>query len=145
MLLPRIFSAQFTSFRPNTMDIRAEEPTPMSEPKAWMMFMMGMVMARPAMARAPTPCPMKMRSTILYIEAIIWLMTEGNAYIHSKSPILFVSNSLVLSITSTIFSLQGRKNTKKKGKISFSQSTPWSRVLLRSPSFGAVLSAPFHL
>ena len=55
MLLPKIFSAQFTSFLPNTMDMRAEEPTPISAPKAWTMFMMGMVMAKPAIAKAPTP------------------------------------------------------------------------------------------
>lgn len=64
-LLPRIFSAHFTSFAPKTMDIRDAEPTPISEPKACMMFMMGMVMARPAIAKAPTPCPIKMRSAIL--------------------------------------------------------------------------------
>ena len=43
----------------------------MSEPKAWIMFMMGMVIAKPAMAKAPTPCPMKIRSTMLYTDAII--------------------------------------------------------------------------
>ena len=65
MLLPRIFSAQRTSLRPSTMLMRLEAPTPTSEPRAWMMFMMGIVMASPAMAKAPTYCPRKTRSTML--------------------------------------------------------------------------------
>ena len=65
MLLPKIFSAQFTSFLPKTMDIRAAEPAPTNEPKACMMFINGKVMAKPAIANGPTPCPMKIRSAIL--------------------------------------------------------------------------------
>ena len=102
MLLPKMFSAHLMSFLPKTIDIRAEDPTPIRDPKAWMIFMMGMVMARPAIAMAPTPCPMKIRSTILYIDAIIWLMTDGKAYIHSNWPMPFVSNSRVLSISPTM-------------------------------------------
>ena len=65
MLLPKIFSAQRKSFRPSTIDMRAPAPAPTSEPKAWMMFISGRVMASPAIAIAPTHCPRKMRSTML--------------------------------------------------------------------------------
>ena len=34
--------------------MRAADPAPTNDPKAWMMFMMGMVKASPAMASAPT-------------------------------------------------------------------------------------------
>ena len=65
MLLPRIFSAQRTSLSPRTMDILADEPAPTREPRAWIMFIIGIVMPRPAMARALTPWPMNIRSAML--------------------------------------------------------------------------------
>ena len=79
MLLPNIFSAQRTSLRPSTMLIRDEAPTPTSEPSAWMMFMIGIVMASPAMARAPTYWPRNTRSTMLYIDATTCVITAGSA------------------------------------------------------------------
>ncbi|MCQ2309099.1 MAG: hypothetical protein MJZ78_03880 [Bacteroidales bacterium] len=54
-----------TSFLPSTIDILAPAPTPTSAPKACTMFITGIVMARPAMAKAPTPCPMKILSQML--------------------------------------------------------------------------------
>ena len=78
-LLPKIFSAHLLSFLPNTIDMREAEPTPIKAPKAWIMFISGIVMTNPAMANAPTPRPMKTRSTMLYTEAITWLMTAGRA------------------------------------------------------------------
>ena len=81
-------------------DMRAEEPTPTSEPNAWMMFMIGMVIAKPAMAMAPTHCPKKTRSQMLYTEAMIWLTIEGMAYAHNNFLMSWVSSSLVLSICS---------------------------------------------
>ena len=67
MLLPSIFSAHRTSLRPSTMLMRALEPAPTSEPKAWMIFMMGKVMVSAASSILPSPMllPRKMRSTIL--------------------------------------------------------------------------------
>ena len=71
ILLPRIFSAHLTSLRPKTIDILDEAPTPIKEQKACITFIIGKVMARPAIAKALTTCPMKILSTILYNEAII--------------------------------------------------------------------------
>ena len=115
-LLPRMFSAHSLSLRPKTMDIREAEPTPMSEPKAWMMFISGKVMAKPAMASAPTPRPMKMRSTILYIEAMTWLITAGSAYFHSSAPMSRVSSSLVLSVVSNtvLYYIKVHKNKPRR-------------------------------
>ena len=77
--MPSMFSAQAMSFLPRTMDILADEPAPTREPKACMTFIMGIVMARPAIAMASTPCPRNILSAMLYIEAITWLMTAGRA------------------------------------------------------------------
>ena len=64
-LLPRIFSAHSLSRLPKTIDILAAEPAPISEPKAWIIFITGMVMASPAMANGPIPLPMNILSAIL--------------------------------------------------------------------------------
>ena len=45
--------------------MRVEEPTPTSEPKAAAKFISGKVMASPDMAKGPTPCPIKILSTML--------------------------------------------------------------------------------
>ena len=63
--VPRMRSARALSFMPSTMEMREEAPTPTSVPNAWMSVMMGNVSARPEMAIAPAPCPMKIRSTTL--------------------------------------------------------------------------------
>ena len=70
ILLPSIFSAHRTSLRPNTILMRALEPAPTSDPKAWIMFMMGKVMVSAANSILPSSglFPKKMRSTILYID-----------------------------------------------------------------------------
>ncbi len=63
--LPRIFRAHRMSFIPSTIEMRVEAPTPTSVPIAATMFINGNVRASPEMAIGPTPCPMKMRSTML--------------------------------------------------------------------------------
>ena len=102
-LLPRIFSAQRTSFRPRTMLMRAEAPAPTSDPNAWMMFMMGRVMAKAARIKGPfSACPRNMLSTRLYTVAIICVTTAGKAYFHNRERIFLVPSSLVVSIASVL-------------------------------------------
>ena len=63
--LPRMCDAVSLSPAPSTMDMRLQDPTPMSTPMAVARFISGKVTVRPAMASAPTHWPMKMRSTTL--------------------------------------------------------------------------------
>ena len=95
ILLPNIFSAHRTSLRPSTMLMRALEPAPTSEPKAWMMFISGKVMVRAASSILPSSglFPRKIRSTILYIEVTTWLATAGSAYCQRSLPMGLVSSS----------------------------------------------------
>lgn len=45
---------------------------------------------------------------------MIWLTIDGNAYIHSKRAMLFVSNSFVLSLYSMPKAIEGAKVAKKR-------------------------------
>ena len=66
-------------------------------------------MAKPEIAIAPTPCPMKILSTILYKEAAVMAMMAGMAYCISSCPTGFVPSSSVaclLSIEPSSFTLQ---------------------------------------
>ena len=65
MAFPSIFSALSLLFSPSVMEMREAEPAPMSIPKAMSTMLNGMVSASPEMANAPTPCPIKIRSTML--------------------------------------------------------------------------------
>ena len=65
-------------------------PTPTSVPNAVERFIRGKVTASPEMARAPTPCPMKMLSTILYNDEAVIAMIAGRAYDLRSFPILSV-------------------------------------------------------
>lgn len=46
-------------------DTSVEAPTPTSEPKAAARFIRGKVIANPEIAKGPTPCPIKILSTML--------------------------------------------------------------------------------
>ncbi|OPZ71615.1 MAG: hypothetical protein BWY83_01067 [bacterium ADurb.Bin478] len=68
-------------------------PTPTSAPKAAARFIKGKVMARPEMASAPTPWPMKMPSVILYSDEAVMAMTEGSAYCINRRHTLSVPSA----------------------------------------------------
>lgn len=64
---PSIFSEVSLSLFPRLMEMRAAAPAPTSMPSEEVRFITGKVMARPEIASAPTPCPMKIRPITLYI------------------------------------------------------------------------------
>ena len=64
-VLPSTLLTPTMSFCPRRMDEMVEPPADTKLPKAAVRFIIGKVMARPAMAMAPTPCPMKMLSMML--------------------------------------------------------------------------------
>ena len=72
-----------------------EEPTPTAAPKAPDKFMKGNVIARPDIANAPTPLPMKMLSIVLYNDEADIATMAGSAYCVSNLPTGFVPNSNV--------------------------------------------------
>ncbi len=59
------------------MDIRADAPTPTSVPIAITSVISGKVNASPEIANGPTPCPIKILSTMLYNDAITIPITAG--------------------------------------------------------------------
>ena len=60
--------------------MRAAEPTPISVPIAVTSAVSGKVSASPEMASAPTPCPIKMLSTMLYSDEAVIAIMAGTAY-----------------------------------------------------------------
>ena len=58
-------SALTRSPSPKAMEMRAAAPLPTNMPNEVSTFMNGKVNASPDNASGPTPCPMKMRSTML--------------------------------------------------------------------------------
>ena len=74
--------------------MRVEAPTPTIAPKAAPKFMKGKVMASPEMANGPTPCPMKMLSTMLYKELAVMAIMAGMAYCISNLPMGCVPSSV---------------------------------------------------
>lgn len=97
-LLPRIRCASAYRFWPRRTLISVDEPTPMAAPKAAVRFMNGKVIARPAMANAPTPWPMNIESTILYSELATMAIMAGSAYWRRSFPTGFVPNSNVILV-----------------------------------------------
>ena len=67
--------------------MNVEAPTPTAAPKAADKFIRGKVIAKPDIAIGPTPCPMKMLSTMLYSDEAVMAMMAGMAYCISSSPI----------------------------------------------------------
>ena len=90
--LPKMRSAHSRSFIPKTMEIRVDAPTPTSVPNACRKVMMGKLNAKPEIAMAPAPCPMKIRSIRLYTEVLNVVITAGSAYCQSSLGMLSVSN-----------------------------------------------------
>ena len=59
-------------------------------------------MASPDIASGPTPCPMKMLSTILYKEEAVWAMMAGRAYCFSSFPMFSVPSSVGMEVFDAI-------------------------------------------
>lgn len=92
----------------------SEAPTPIAAPKAAERFINGNVIANPDIAIAPTPCPMKMESTILYSDDAVIAMIAGIAYCMSSFPTGFVPNSNVACLLSISFFCKVTKKTTKQ-------------------------------
>ena len=90
--LASIFSARSLSPSPNRMEIRDAAPAPTSMLKADRKFINGKVSANPEMAIGPTPCPMNIRSIMLYSEAIMAPTIAGKEYIHNNLRTFMVPN-----------------------------------------------------
>ena len=84
--LPNIFSAFCTSFCPMVMETLAAAPAPINMPNAINKIMKGNVSANPEMASGPTPCPMKILSTILYNDITTVPIMEGMEYCQISLP-----------------------------------------------------------
>lgn len=82
----RISVAPSWSFCPRRMEAMVEPPAETSVQKAMTRFIMGKLTASPAMAMAPTPCPMKMLSMMLYSEVTVMPMMAGMEYCNSSFP-----------------------------------------------------------
>jgi len=65
-------------------------------PKAAVMFISGNVSANPEMARGPTPCPIKILSMMLYVEAAAVAMIAGTEYMINKCQRLSLARSLLV-------------------------------------------------
>ena len=63
--LPNTPSAASRRPCPSRIEVSAAAPIPINDPKADAMFIRGIESATPEMAIGPTPCPMKMLSTML--------------------------------------------------------------------------------
>jgi hypothetical protein len=82
-----------------------DEPMPTIAPKAVEMFIRGNVAAKPDSAKAFTPCPMKMLSTMLYNEEASIAMMEGMAYCFNNSPTGRVPSSLGIFFSVILLSI----------------------------------------
>ncbi len=91
--LPNTSSAPRLSRWPSMIDTLAAAPAPMSTPIAALMFITGNVMANPAIASAPTPRPMNIRSITLYSDITTIPTIAGMLYSHSRRPIGRVDKS----------------------------------------------------
>ena len=74
------------------MEHKTLAPTPTNAPKAEARFMNGPVKPTPAILYAPR-CPMKIPSTILYMEEAIIAAIAGRANFHSNLPIFSLPRS----------------------------------------------------
>ncbi len=92
---PRVFSAAVLLPSPRRIEIRAAAPTPTIAPKAEAMFIIGIVIAMPAIAAPPTPCPTKMLSIMWYSDDDAIAMMAGIAYRKRSLPMLSVPSDNV--------------------------------------------------
>ena len=74
------------------MELIVAAPTPTRVQNAIMRFISGKVMARPAIAIAPTPCPIKILSITLYNDTTVMAMIAGKEYSTNNFPIGAVPN-----------------------------------------------------
>ena len=79
MVLPRTCCAVSYFPCPKRTLMTVLAPTPTIAPSAVDRFMNGLATAIPLMAMSPTPCPTKMLSMILYVEAAAMAMMAGTA------------------------------------------------------------------
>ena len=75
--------------------MHVDAPTPTAAPNAAERFIKGNVKASPEMAIAPTPCPIKMLSTMLYSEDAVMATMAGSEYCSNSRPTGFVPSSRV--------------------------------------------------
>lgn len=85
-VLFRTLVADSGSRCPKRMDDMVDPPAETKTPKAVTKFMKGNVMASPEMAIAPTPCPMKILSMMLYREVSVMPIMAGMEYWISNFP-----------------------------------------------------------
>ena len=72
------------------MDEIVDPPADTRLQKAAVRFISGKVIASPAMAMAPTPCPMKILSMMLYSDTMVMLIMAGMEYCSNSFPMLSV-------------------------------------------------------
>ena len=90
---PKIFSALSLSFCPRVIDNREAEPAPINMPKAIRIIIKGNASDKPEMANGPTPCPINIRSTILYSDITTVPTMAGREYFQISLRISSVANS----------------------------------------------------
>ena len=100
----------------------AEAPTPTRAPNAAPRFISGNVSARPAIANLPTPCPIKILSTILYNDEAVIAIIAGTAYCLSNLEIFSVPNSVGTPATAINFKFVQPTNLIKNFNIKFVSS-----------------------
>ena len=93
------------------------EPMPTMAPKAVEMFIKGKVTASPDNAKASTPCPMNMLSTMLYSDAASIAIIEGRAYFLSSSPTGRVPNSLGIFLSVILSYIKIKAKVRKASEI----------------------------
>ena len=98
---PSILFAASLFFSPNRIDIRVAEPIPIKAPNAIVRFIIGKVIASPEIANGPTPCPINIRSIILYNEAAAVAIIAGIEYCINSLPNRAVPSSFVFGIYSS--------------------------------------------
>ena len=109
--LPLVRIALFLSFLPRDLEMIEPEPTPIIIPTANMSICMGNTIARPAIARGPTPWPTYSVSTTLYKALTTSPTVAGIENLNNnflKLP--FKINSL--SSMAKIFSFENEKSFK---------------------------------
>lgn len=75
--LPRFFRAPASSRRPRKRLYPEAQPMPMRQARAVMRVNTGKATLAAAMARSPIPQPMKVWSTMLFMELTTWLQMAG--------------------------------------------------------------------
>ena len=71
-------------------------PTPTSVPNAAHISINGLATVNPDNAIAPTPCPIKIESTMLYKDMAVMAIIPGVAYLNNKLRIEAVPSSVIL-------------------------------------------------